>query len=45
MASGAFEFPGGWLVEDTGLSSSFWPGRDHAGLHAPESALAALWAR
>ena len=42
MASGAFEFPGGWLVEDTGLSSSFWPGRDHAGLHAPESALAAL---
>ena len=44
MASGAFEHPDPWLVEDTGLSSSFWPGRDHAGLHAPGSALAALWA-
>ena len=45
MASGAIEVPGGWLVEDTGLSSSFWPGHDHAGLHVPGSALAALWAR
>ena len=31
MASGAFEFPGPWLVEDTWLSSSFGPGRDHLG--------------
>ena len=44
MALGALEFPGPRLVEDTRLSSSFWSGRDHAGLHAPGSALAALWA-
>lgn len=37
MASGAFEFPGPWLVEDTWLSSS--SGCDLAGLHAPASAL------
>ena len=39
MASGAFKHPDPWLVEDTGLSSSLWPGCDHAGLHAPGSPL------